>query len=66
MGAREARAVEGALGPDNVDFPDGLSMQVERTEGGLAVRLEGDRMAQLASTADEVLGHVQAALGAIR
>ena len=65
MDGAGARAVREALGPDNVGFPEGLSMSVSEEAPGLVLRLEGAGLLQLASTADEVLGHVQAALGAI-
>ncbi|RNJ77354.1 MAG: hypothetical protein EB828_01050 [Nitrosopumilus sp. D6] len=63
---KEAQAVRQALEPDNVDFPEGMSLQIAESDPGLALCFEGGRMLQLASTVDEVLGHIQAALGAIR
>ena len=78
---RRARAAEAALGPDNVGFPDGLSMSVSISGGGgsgtdgrgggasmtLLFRSRGGaRIAALASTIDEVLSHVQVALGVTR
>ncbi|RNJ76720.1 MAG: hypothetical protein EB829_01175 [Nitrosopumilus sp. H8] len=63
---KEAQAVRRALEPDNVDFPEGLSLHIAESEPGLLLCFEGDKMLQLASTVDEVMGHIQAALGAIR
>lgn len=63
----EAGAVRRALEPDNVNFPDGLSLRVDESAGGLVLEFEGTGgMGRLAGTIDEVLGHVQAALGVIR
>ena len=69
-----AAAAAAALGPDNVGFPDGMSMRTAvardggRGGGGARLTLEfkaRDRagIASLASTIDEVLSHVQVALG---
>lgn len=65
-----AAAAAAALGPDNVGFPDGMSMRtaVARDGGGACLTLEfkardGAGIASLASTIDEVLSHVQVALG---
>lgn len=69
-----AAAAAAALGPDNVGFPDGMSMRtaVDRGGGGegggarLTLEFEsrgGAGIASLASTIDEVLSHVQVALG---
>lgn len=68
-----AEAAASALGPDNVGFPDGMSMRTAVARGGnggggasLTLEFEsrgGARIASLASTIDEVLSHVQVALG---
>ena len=70
-----AEAAAAALGPDNVGFPDGMSMRTVVVKGGgrggrggasLTLEFEsrgGARIASLASTIDEVLSHVQVALG---
>ena len=57
-----ARAVLGALEPDNVDFPKGLTMEMEDLGGRLVFHFTGRRMETLASTIDEVLQHIQVAL----
>ncbi len=61
-----AAAAEAALKPDNVGFPEGLSMRVAAGEGSMELEFEsrgGAKMSSLASTIDEVLGHVQVSLG---
>ena len=63
-----AAAAAAALGPDNVGFPDGMSMRTAVDRGGARLTLEfesrgGAGIASLASTIDEVLSHVQVALG---
>ena len=64
-----AAAAAAALEPDNVGFPEGLSMRVDAGEGSMALEFEsrgGAKMSSLASTIDEVLGHVQVSLGVAR
>ncbi len=62
-GARAA-AIREALGPDNVDIPEGLALEMEEAGGALLLRFEGrGRTMSLISTIDEVLGHVQVVLG---
>lgn len=64
-----AAAAAAALEPDNVGFPEGLSMRVDAGDRHLELEFEsrgGARMSSLASTIDEVLGHVQVALGVTR
>lgn len=52
-----------ALGPDNIDFPDGLSLGMRDEQGGLVLEFAGDgNMSRLAGTIDEVLEHMQLAL----
>lgn len=61
-----AEAAAAALEPDNVGFPEGLSMRVGAAPTSMTLEFEsrgGAGMARLASTIDEVLGHVQVALG---
>lgn len=64
-----AAAAAAALEPDNVGFPEGLSMRVGARSRSLTLEFEsrgGAKMSSLASTIDEVLGHVQVALGVTR
>lgn len=61
-----AEAAAAALEPDNVGFPEGLSMRVGAEPTSMTLEFESRRgagMGALASTIDEVLGHVQVALG---
>ena len=62
----QAGAIRRALEPDNIGFPKGLSLGIENVDDRLVLdfKSEGD-MGHLVGTVDEVLGHVQAALGAI-
>ena len=64
---RKALAVRRALEPDNTGFPPGLSLDVRVAGGGLVLdfRSAGGGMGRLAGTVDEVLEHVQVALGVV-
>jgi hypothetical protein len=58
--------VKKALDPDNVNFPQGLSLIVENVDNKLVFNFENeDDMKKLISTVDEVLAHVQVALKVI-
>ncbi len=62
----KAETVKKALEPDNVDFPEGLSLYVENTDNKLVFNFESkNNMKQLIGTIDEVLEHVQIALKVI-
>jgi len=62
----KAEAVKKALEPDNVNFPEGLSLYVENIDNKLVFNFESkDNMKQLIGTIDEVLEHVQVALKVI-
>ena len=55
-----------ALEPDNVDFPEGLSLYVENIDNKLVFNFESKKnMKQLTSTVDEVMEHIQVALKVI-
>lgn len=60
---KKAQAIVDALEPDNVDFPQGLSFEIENLDNKLVFNFhsEGD-MKKLAATVDEVLSHVNMAL----
>ena len=67
---RDAEAVRRALEPDNVDFPEGLSVDIEadNVDNRLVITCQNDgsgQMGHLVGTVDEVLEHVQVALGVI-
>ncbi len=62
----KAKTVKNALEPDNVNFPEGLSLYVENIDNKLVFNFESrDNMKQLIGTIDEVLGHVQISLKVI-
>ena len=59
----KAETVKKALEPDNVDFPEGLSLYVENIDNKLVFNFESKKnMKQLTSTVDEVMEHIQIAL----
>lgn len=62
----KALTVKKALDPDNVDFPKGLSLNVENVDNKLVFNFENeDDMKKLIGTVDEVLAHIQVALKVI-
>ncbi len=62
----KAETVKKALEPDNINFPEGLSLYVENIDNKLVFNFESkDNMKQLIGTIDEVLEHVQVALKVI-
>ena len=62
----KAKTVKKALEPDNVDFPEGLSLYVENIDNQLIFNFESTKnMKQFIATIDEVLEHVQVALKVI-
>ena len=64
---KKASAVKKSLEPDNVDFPDGLSMKVEKIDNKLVFSFSSSgNMGKLISTIDEVLEHANLALGVIK
>ena len=62
----KADTVQKALEPDNVDFPEGLSLDVENVDNKLVFNFESKKnMKHLVGTIDEVLEHIQVALKVI-
>ena len=62
----KADTVRKALEPDNVNFPEGLSLYVENIDNKLVFNFESkENMKQLVGTIDEVLEHIQVALKVI-
>jgi tRNA threonylcarbamoyladenosine modification (KEOPS) complex Pcc1 subunit len=58
-----AHTVKKVLDPDNVNFPKGLSLNVENTDNKVVFNFESeDSMKKLIGTIDEVLAHVQVSL----
>lgn len=63
---KKADAVKSALEPDNVDFPEGLSFEIENLDNALVFNFHSTgNMKKLTATIDEVLAHVQMALKVI-
>ena len=63
----KAKVIEKALEPDNVNFPQGLSLEIKEKENQLLFSFssEGD-LKKLISTVDEVLEHVNLSLEVIK
>ena len=62
----KAETVQKALEPDNVDFPEGLSLNVENVDNKLIFNFESKKnIKHLVGTIDEVLEHIQVALKVI-
>ena len=63
----KAKAVEKSLEPDNIDFPEGLSMKVEKIDNKLVFSFSNNgNMSKLITTIDEVLEHANLALEVIK
>jgi hypothetical protein len=59
--------VKKSLEPDNIDFPDGLSLKVEKIDNKLVFSFSNSgNMGKLISTVDEVLEHANLALEVIK
>ena len=66
ISAQKAQGVKSALEPDNVDFPENLSLQIENVDNKLVFIFQGqDNMKKMIATIDEVLEHVQVSLKVI-
>jgi hypothetical protein len=62
----KAETVNKALEPDNVNFPEGLSLCVKNVDNKLIFNFESKKnMKQLTGTVDEVMEHIQIALKVI-
>ena len=58
--------IKKALEPDNVNFPEGLSMYVKNVDNKLVFNFESKKdMKQMIGTIDEILEHVQVVLRVI-
>ncbi len=63
----KAQVVKNSLAPDNIDFPDGLLMKVEKIDNKLVFSFSNSgNMGKLISTIDEVLEHANLALEVIK
>ena len=66
LSKEKAETVKKALEPDNVNFPEGLSLYVENIDSKLVFNFESnENMKKLIGIIDEVLEHVQVALKVI-
>jgi len=62
----KAKAVQKALEPDNINFPEKLTLQIENIDNKLVLNFEcQENMKPLISTIDEILEHVKVALKVI-
>ncbi|MBM3904484.1 MAG: hypothetical protein FJ357_05070 [Thaumarchaeota archaeon] len=60
---KKADVIRAALEPDNVDFPEGLSFEMENLDNALVFNFHSTgNMKTLTATIDEVLAHVSMAL----
>ncbi len=63
----KAEVVKNSLAPDNIDFPDGLLMKVEKIDNKLVFSFSNSgNMGKLIPTIDEVLEHANLALEVIK
>jgi tRNA threonylcarbamoyladenosine modification (KEOPS) complex Pcc1 subunit len=63
---KKAKTVRQALEPDNVNFPENLTLQVENIDNKLVFNFQSQgNMKKLIATVDEVLEHIQVALKVI-
>jgi tRNA threonylcarbamoyladenosine modification (KEOPS) complex Pcc1 subunit len=63
LSKEKAQTVKKALDPDNVNFPQGLSLDVKNIDNKVIFKFESkDSMKKMIGTIDEVLAHVQVAL----
>ena len=66
LSKEKAQTVKKALDPDNVNFPQGLSLDVKNIDNKVVFNFENkDSMKKLIGTIDEILAHVQVALKVI-
>ncbi|KAG2480062.1 MAG: KEOPS complex subunit Pcc1 [Thaumarchaeota archaeon] len=66
LSKEKAESIKKALEPDNVDFPENLTLQVENVDNKLVLIFQSQgNMKKLIATVDEVLEHVQIALKVI-
>ncbi len=63
---KKAEAIQKSLEPDNINFPENLTLEIENIDNKLVFNFHGqDNMKTLVATIDEVLEHVQVALKVI-
>jgi hypothetical protein len=60
---QKSDSIRKALTPDNIDFPENLSMKIENVNNSLVFTFQGKgNIRTLISTIDEVLEHAQVVL----
>jgi hypothetical protein len=60
---QKSNAIRKALTPDNINFPENLSMEIENVNNSLVFTFQGKgNIRTLISTIDEVLEHAQVVL----
>ena len=63
---KKAQTVRKALEPDNVNFPENLTLKVENIDNKLVFNFQSQgNMKKLIATIDEVLEHIQVSLKVI-
>ncbi len=63
---KKAQTVRKALEPDNVDFPENLTLKVENIDNKLVFNFQSKgNMKKLIASVDEVLEHIQVSLKVI-
>jgi tRNA threonylcarbamoyladenosine modification (KEOPS) complex Pcc1 subunit len=63
---KKAQSVRKALEPDNVNFPENLTLKVENIDNKLVFIFQSQgSMKKLIATVDEVLEHIQVSLKVI-
>ena len=66
LSKNKAESIRKALEPDNVNFPENLTLQVENIDNKLVLNFQSQgNMKKLIATVDEVLEHVQVAMKVI-
>ena len=62
----KANTVRKALEPDNVEFPEGLSLHIENIDNKLVFNFESKKnMKHMIGSIDEILEHIQMTLKVI-
>ena len=62
----KAQAVKKSLEPDNVNFPENLSLEIKNIDDKLVFDFKSkENMKKLISTVDEIMEHIQVALKVI-
>jgi hypothetical protein len=63
---QKSDAIRKALTPDNINFPENLSMEIENVNNSLVFTFQGKgNIRTLISTIDEILEHAQVVLRVI-